>query len=159
MIDWSIRRNISLASLSSISNRILGLSVIDQQKEEDLAKRLIEATDVRPHDPGVLCVTLSGGNKQKVILSRWLARAPDILIVDNPTAGVDVGARDEFYGILRQNSESGKSFIFISEDLEELIVMTSKLFLIKDGKIFRTFERQELDHLEDNDIREIIKGL
>ena len=133
--------------------------MIDSRKERQLAEEYMKLTNIAPPNPDAICMSLSGGNKQKVILARWLAKEPDILVLDNPTAGVDVGTREEFYRLLANSAASGKSFILISEDLDELSTLCSKLHLMKDGKIVRSLASAALENLGDEDIRQIIKGL
>ncbi|TMI49915.1 sugar ABC transporter ATP-binding protein [Candidatus Bathyarchaeota archaeon] len=158
-IEWSVQRNISLSNWDKILTRFLKLAMIDSRKERQLAEEYMKLTNIAPPNPDAICMSLSGGNKQKVILARWLAKEPDILVLDNPTAGVDVGTREEFYRLLANSAASGKSFILISEDLDELSTLCSKLHLMKDGKIVRSLASAALENLGDEDIRQIIKGL
>lgn len=128
--------NISLASLPMVS-KLSGF--ISRRKERDLARHYIEKLRIRCSGEGQLCQYLSGGNQQKVALAKWLARDVDILVLDNPTRGVDVGAKEEIYNLLRDLTEQGVSILLVSDDLLELIGMSNRIIVLRDGKV--TFER------------------
>ena len=87
--------------------------------------------------------SLSGGNQQKVLIGRWLANNPDILILDEPTRGIDVGAKYEIYCIIAELAKQGKSIIMISEELMELIGMCDRIMIMKDGRTSGELERNE----------------
>ena len=89
------------------------------------------------------CNTLSGGNKQKVVLAKWLAKGADILILDCPTRGIDVGTKAAIYQLIENLKKKGKSVVLISEELQELIGMSDRIILLKDGEISGEFERSE----------------
>jgi putative multiple sugar transport system ATP-binding protein len=80
-------------------------------------------------------VNLSGGNQQKVVLSKWLFTGPEVLILDEPTRGIDVGAKYEIYGIINGLAESGKAVIIISSEMPELLGMTDRIYIMNDGRI------------------------
>ena len=82
-----------------------------------------------------LCANLSGGNQQKVVISKWLAANVDILILDHPTRGIDIGAKEEIYKRIRQLAESGMSIIIMSDTIEEDIGLSNRMIIMKDGKI------------------------
>ncbi len=132
----SVEANISLASLRGVS-RIKGF--ISRRRERALARKHIEALRVRCSSPAQLCQYLSGGNQQKVVLAKWLARGVDVLVLDNPTRGVDVGAKEEIYGLMRDLTEKGVSIVLVSDDLLELIGLSNRIIVMRDGKV--TFER------------------
>ncbi len=94
---------------------------------------------VRMLDPSARLVELSGGNQQKVLLARWLATDPTVLIVDEPTYGVDIGARFELYRILRELAESGRGVLMISSDLEEIVEESDRILVMYKGRITGEF--------------------
>ena len=99
--------------------------------------------EVKAASVSVYCNTLSGGNKQKVVLAKWLAKGADILILDCPTRGIDVGTKAAIYGLIENLKKEGKSIVLISEELPELIGMSDRIILFKDGKISGEFDRGE----------------
>ena len=91
--------------------------------------------NVRPNDPNKLIKNLSGGNQQKVLIARWLANNPDVLILDEPTRGIDVGAKYEIYCIIADLAKQGKSIIMISSEMSEIIGMSNRVMVMCDGRI------------------------
>ncbi|RWG06130.1 sugar ABC transporter ATP-binding protein [Mesorhizobium sp.] len=132
----SVESNISLASLRSIC-RVKGF--ISMRLERRAARKYVDLLSIRCSSTTQLCQFLSGGNQQKVVLSKWLARGVRILILDNPTRGVDVGAKEEIYGVLRNLAEQGVSVLLVSDDLLELIGMSNRILIMREGAI--SFER------------------
>lgn len=88
--------------------------------------------------------TLSGGNQQKVVLSKWLVKSPKILFVDEPTKGVDVGAKAEIYSLMGELVESGISIVMVSSDLPELLAISDRVLVVSNGKITGEFDRDEM---------------
>lgn len=104
-----------------------------------MSRRAIEKMDVRPSDPGKQVGLMSGGNQQKVVVGKWLMRDLKLLIVDEPTAGIDVGAKDEIYGILEDLAHQGVAVILVSSDLQELIRVSHRILVMRKGSIVREF--------------------
>ena len=100
----------------------------------------IERIDIRPADPDKQVGLMSGGNQQKVVLGKWLMRDLKVLIVDEPTAGIDVGAKDEIYGILEDLAKSGVVVILVSSDLQELIRVSHRILVMRKGSVIREFD-------------------
>jgi len=92
--------------------------------------------------------TLSGGNQQKVMLARWLATSPDVLILDEPTRGIDVGGKSEIYGLMRRLTDDGRGILMISSEIEEVVAMSDRVLVMHDGRIVAEFEGDEIT--EDN---------
>ncbi len=136
----SIADNISIASLKKYLKLGFWLDRkrIDGLIEENMGKLSIKAPSGK-----TLIQTLSGGNQQKVIISRWLANDPDILILDEPTRGIDVGAKYEIYTIIAELAEQGKSIIMISSEMGELIGMSDRIMVMCDGRVTGFLERGE----------------
>lgn len=130
LID-DIKRNISLASLGKISNR----GIIDENQEIHVAEEYKKKLNIKCS--GILQKTgnLSGGNQQKVILSRWIYTDPDVLILDEPTRGIDVGAKYEIYNIINKLAEDGKSILMISSEMPEILGMCDRVYVMYEGRI------------------------
>jgi putative multiple sugar transport system ATP-binding protein len=131
LID-DIKRNISLANLPGVSSKI---GVIDDPKEILVAGKYRRDLNIRCSSVFQQTVNLSGGNQQKVVLSKWLFTGPEVLILDEPTRGIDVGAKYEIYGIINGLAESGKAVIIISSEMPELLGMTDRIYIMNDGRI------------------------
>ena len=132
----STTRNVALTNYDIIGKK--GLA-IDEKEELAMSRRAIEKMDVRPSDPGKQVGLMSGGNQQKVVVGKWLMRDLKLLIVDEPTAGIDVGAKDEIYGILEDLAHQGVAVILVSSDLQELIRVSHRILVMRKGSIVREF--------------------
>ena len=134
-----IRVNTTLANLDAVSNR----GVIDQDKEYSVAvdykKKLSTKCPTVEQNVG----NLSGGNQQKVLLAKWMFTEPDILILDEPTRGIDVGAKYEIYCIINQLAAEGKSVIIISSELPEVLGMSDRIYVLNEGRVVGEFTGQE----------------
>ena len=130
----STNRNTALTNYDIIS-RTAG--AISSKEELDMCKKIIEKIDIRPADPEKQVGLMSGGNQQKVVIGKWLLRDLKILIVDEPTAGIDVGAKDEIYHILEELAAQGVIVILVSSDLQELVRVSHRILVMRKGKIVR----------------------
>jgi ribose transport system ATP-binding protein len=141
MLTMSCAANLSIASMARVSRN--GLMV--KKQEYDESKRIIDTLSIRT--PGVWTVvgTLSGGNQQKLLVGRWLMRDVDIYLFDEPTRGIDVGAKLEIYNLMWDMVERGKSVVMISSDLPELIGICHRILVFSDGKIVANIPREEFD--------------
>ena len=128
----SVAANTSLASLSKVT-RVPWF--ISDAKETALARDYIGQLRIRTTGPRQLCQFLSGGNQQKVAIAKWLARGIDVLVLDNPTRGVDVGAKEEIYGLLRDLTAKGVAILLITDDLLELIGLSNRILILRDGEV------------------------
>lgn len=99
--------------------------------------------EVKADSIKVFCNTLSGGNKQKVVLAKWLGKGSDILILDCPTRGIDVGTKAAIYQLIEDLKKEGRSILLISEELQELIGMSDRIILLKDGAVTGEFCRED----------------
>jgi len=133
----STTKNVALTNYDIIKKN--GLA-INEKSELEMAFHAIKSIDVRPNDPEKQVGLMSGGNQQKVVLGKWLERDLKILIVDEPTAGIDVGAKDEIYNILEQLAQSGVSVILVSSDLQELIRVSHRILVMRKGHIVKEFD-------------------
>ncbi len=129
ILDESIHRNITLANLRDVSSS----GVINQAEEARVAEGYRQAMNIRTPSVAQRVVNLSGGNQQKVVLSKWLFTAPEVLILDEPTRGIDVGAKFEIYGIINELSAQGKGVIMISSEMPELLGMSDRIYVMNEG--------------------------
>jgi ABC-type sugar transport system ATPase subunit len=132
VLHKSIRDNLVLTILKSISNRI---GLVDAAKKSALTASWMEKLNIKPPLPEMLTSKLSGGNQQRVVLSKWLATNPKILIVDEPTNGIDVGAKIEIHQILRDLAASGIAVIVISSELPEILAIADRVIIMRRGRI------------------------
>ena len=123
--------------------KISGTSISDSD-ELAMAKRAIQAIDIRPADPEKQVGVMSGGNQQKVVLGKWLMRDLKLLIVDEPTAGIDVGAKDEIYQILENLAKQGVAVIVVTSDLQELLRVSHRIIVMRKGDIVKEFKNVEV---------------
>lgn len=131
----SIKENLSLVSLSELPKRFL----IDKKIEEEQASSIFSRMRVKAPSMETMVVNLSGGNQQKVVLGKWLMKNPMILFIDEPTKGIDVGAKAEFYKIMDELVETGVSIIMVSSDMPELVSMSDRVLVLSEGKITGEF--------------------
>ncbi len=139
MLLSSIKDNICLPSLSKIQRN----TFISPRKERELAESGTRQLNIKMSSINQFCLYLSGGNKQKVTLSKWLVRDSDILILDCPTRGIDVAVKASIYSLMQELKVKGKSIIMISEELQELIGVSDRIIVLKDGRIKRIFSRRK----------------
>ena len=139
MLISSIKDNICLPSLKDLTP----FGPISEKKQKQLAEKWSERMEVKADSVKVFCNTLSGGNKKKVVLAKWLGKGSDIMILDCPTRGIDVGTKAAIYQLIMQMKEEGKSILLISEELQELIGMSDRIVLLRDGAVSGEFLRNE----------------
>jgi ABC-type sugar transport system ATPase subunit len=135
----SIRDNISLASMSKMSK----LGVINKRVQHLIVKGMIDKLNIKPENPVKQLRALSGGNQQKVALAKWLALETPILILDEPTRGVDVATKHEIYNFIRMLADSGAAIIVISSELPEVIGLSDRIIVMREGCIAGEFTRHE----------------
>jgi monosaccharide-transporting ATPase len=128
--DLSVRENIILALQAKRGI----FKLLPMSKQIEIADKYIELLQIKTANRETLIKQLSGGNQQKVILARWLATDPEFLILDEPTRGIDVGTKTEIQKLVIQLAEEGKSLIFISSEIEEMLRTCSKLVVLRDGE-------------------------
>ena len=126
-----VKQNITLANLQEISDR----SVIDNNAEVKIANEYRDSLDIRTPSVEQILLNLSGGNQQKVSVAKWLFVKPDVLILDEPTRGIDVGAKYEIYTIMTNLVQQGMSIIMISSELPEILGMSDRVYVVSSGKI------------------------
>lgn len=139
LLTQSIRINTTLSDVAAVSK----FAWLQLKRERKVVSDLIHRLSVRCNSMEQAMGTLSGGNQQKVIVSRWLHRECNILLLDEPTRGVDVGARAEIYGELERMAQAGKALLIVSSDLRELMQMSDRIGVMSNGKLVTIFERGE----------------
>ncbi|WP_438854551.1 sugar ABC transporter ATP-binding protein [Agromyces sp. M3QZ16-3] len=117
---------------------------IPKKKQDELAQSYIQALNIRPGNPDALVRNLSGGNQQKVLLARWLAIAPRLLILDEPTRGIDIGAKAEIQKLVFNLAENGMSVLFISAELEEVLRLSHRVVVLRDRNVVADLENDGL---------------
>lgn len=137
----STTKNVALTNYDIV--KINGAAISDND-ELSMGKRAIETIDIRPSDPDKQVGVMSGGNQQKVVLGKWLMRNLRLLIVDEPTAGIDVGAKDEIYSILEKLASEGVAVIVVTSDLQELLRISHRILVMRKGNIAKEFKNVEV---------------
>ena len=140
ILDFPITQNISLPSLRQLARR----GLVDRKAETVLAERQKAALDLRASNLNLPASALSGGNQQKVVLARWLALSPRVILFDEPTRGVDVGAKAEIYRLMRALSDEGVGVLMISSDMEEVIGVSDRVLVMHEGRIAGSLNRDQL---------------
>ncbi|GIT87347.1 multiple monosaccharide ABC transporter ATP-binding protein [Roseobacter sp. OBYS 0001] len=129
VLDETIRKNITLSNLPAVSNT----GVLNARAETQVAETYRTAMNIRTPSVFQKVMNLSGGNQQKVVLSKWLFSEPRVLILDEPTRGIDVGAKFEIYGIINDLSQQGKGVVMISSEMPELLGMCDRIYVMNEG--------------------------
>jgi ribose/xylose/arabinose/galactoside ABC-type transport system permease subunit/ABC-type multidrug transport system ATPase subunit len=137
--DLTVRENAVMAVL----RRLCRWGFVSSGKEQATTQRIITQTHVKTDGVEVAVETLSGGNQQKVVLGRWLETAPEVLLLDEPTRGVDVGAKAEIHKLVADLSASGKGILLISSDLPEVMAMSDRVAVMSEGKIVAEFDPRQ----------------
>jgi rhamnose transport system ATP-binding protein len=139
VLEMSVAANASLASLGAVSSR----GLIDRGREQSAAQRYVDQFRIKTPSVAVDVGTLSGGNQQKVALARWLSTSPSILILDEPTQGVDVGSKAEIHGLMQTLAERGLAIIMISSELPEILGMSDRIAVMRAGRIRGVLDRAD----------------
>ena len=139
ILSQSIKVNTSLANLDSISKNL----VIDKDREYQVAEEYREKLKTKTPSVEQLVGNLSGGNQQKVLLAKWMFAEPEVLILDEPTRGIDVGAKYEIYCIINDLAKEGKSVIMISSELPEVLAMSDRIYIMNASKIVGEMKAEE----------------
>ena len=139
MLEESIMKNISLANLGKISKN----GVINKKKEQELVNKGIEELRIRCFGPQHECNNLSGGNQQKVVFAKWIYTNPKVLILDEPTRGVDIGAKKEIYNIINELTAKGVAIIMVSSELPEVLGMSDRVMVVREGEVRGILNKEE----------------
>jgi ribose transport system ATP-binding protein len=127
----TIENNLTLPNLSQVSHRFL--SMISPERSRALTKKWINRLRIRANDPKDMCRTLSGGNQQKIVFAKWLSRNVNILVLDDPGRGLDVGAKEDIYALMRESAKAGAAILLVSDNLPELIGLSNRIMVLRNG--------------------------
>ena len=141
LLSIDIKGNISMAILKHISFA----SVLNKKEEKRIAQKYTEELKIKAPSLMQKVGNLSGGNQQKVVLARWLASGPELIILDEPTRGIDVGARHEIYMLINALIESGKTILMISSEMEELMGMSDRIVVLSEGRVTAVLNKAAFD--------------
>ena len=139
VVEMSVRENISLPSLPALARG----GLIQRARERELADRQIQALAVKTPRAETRVLNLSGGNQQKIVLGKWLAMDPQVMILDEPTRGIDVGAKAEIYRLMRELADRGTVILMISSDMEEVLNVSDRIAVMHEGEITGVLERHD----------------
>jgi len=140
MLPMSVRDNLSFAALGGLSR----WGVVDSAAERAAVERIVKLLAVRTDGTDVPAGSLSGGNQQKLVIGKWLLMAPRILLLNDPTRGIDVGTKQEIYALLRRLADDGAAILFYSTDYDELIGCCDRVLVMYDGAIRRELVGAEI---------------
>lgn len=142
IIDMPVDENISLAGLKRFARPFGFLNFSREQKD---ALQMIEDLSIKTPTPKQIARNLSGGNQQKVVIGKWLALGPRLLLLDEPTRGIDVGAKQEIYTLMEKLAEDSMAILFVSSEMEEIIGMSDRVLVMHEGRITGELSREELN--------------
>ncbi|MDG1363601.1 MAG: sugar ABC transporter ATP-binding protein, partial [Akkermansiaceae bacterium] len=139
ILDMAVKENISLASLRRDSKG----PFLDARKEEELVAEMTSALSVKTPGSWQLARFLSGGNQQKIVLAKWLALKPKVLLLDEPTRGIDIGAKEEIYLLMEKFAREGMAVLFVSSEMEEIMGMADRTLVMHEGRIRGELARED----------------
>jgi ribose transport system ATP-binding protein len=131
VLDLSVAHNLTLPSLAGFFRR----GRLQRRQLERYAAGLVDTYDIKPRDAAKQFRLLSGGNQQKVVIAKWLSRAPRMVIFDEPVQGVDVGARSEIFDVVRRTAQQGAGVLVASSELEPMLELCTRILVLRDGRL------------------------
>lgn len=137
----SVNDNMSIATISDYCNRV---GIVRRKEEKEHVNQMIKDISVKTANPDMLITSLSGGNQQKVIIGRWLMAKPKLLIMDEPTRGIDVGAKSEIYNLIAELAQKGMAIILVSSEMPEIIGLSDRVFVVRGGKLVFECSKEEV---------------
>lgn len=140
VLDMSVANNMTLCNLKKYERNNKSINTKAELKD---VEEYIKKINIRTPNSGQLIKNLSGGNQQKVILAKWLLLSPKVFIIDEPTRGIDVGAKKEIYELLNELKSMGKAIIMISSDLPEVLGISDRIMVMSEGRISGELQREE----------------
>ena len=144
VLDHSLRDNVMLPNLARLTKGLL----VNDAAGTRIADTFISSLKIKTNGSGKIARLLSGGNQQKIVLAKWLARQPKLLILDEPTIGVDIGAKSDIVAIVRKLAAEGAAILVVSSEFEELLAMSDRLLVVHDGRLIKTLDRRDIDSEE-----------
>ena len=142
----SVRQNCVISSIRRYCHS--PLHIVSEKQEQDATARMIQALGIKTPTQETSVNNLSGGNQQKIVVAKWLLNDPDLLIMDEPTRGIDVGAKSEIYSIMSDMAADGKAVIMISSEMPELLGMCDRIMVMCEGRNMGIFDRNEFDQVK-----------
>jgi ribose transport system ATP-binding protein len=136
LLPMAVADNLSLAALG----RMARFGAIDQRRERDAVAQMVARLRIKLGDPADPVGTLSGGNQQKVVIGKWLMTGPRLILLNDPTRGIDVGTKQELYALMRELADTGAAILFYSTDYDELVGCCDRVLILYDGRIVRVLE-------------------
>ena len=140
--DYTVYENVSLCNLDIVSTA----TFISSAKEREYTKRVVQEMKIAAKDIRDLVRTLSGGNQQKLLVGRWLVRASEVILLDEPTRGIDVGAKAEIYRLIRSLAKQGKAILLISSELPEVYSLSDRIIVLRRGEQVREMHKEEVTY-------------
>jgi len=144
VLDHPVSENLTLPLL----DRLKKFGLLSNKKILQRSKEIIKQFAIKAAYPTIRVGSLSGGNQQKVVIGKWLGTNPEILMMDEPTAGVDIGTKSEILDLVRKIADDGKSIILISSELPELLSVSDRILVLKDGRVAKSLNRSEIPNEE-----------
>ena len=144
VLGMSVGKNTTLAALRLVANK---MGFLNHKQEKEMADKFVAALEVKTPSNDQLVKNLSGGNQQKVVIAKWLANTPDILILDEPTRGIDVGAKKEIHQLMSDLANQGVAIIMISSELPDVLGMSDRVIVMHEGRIKGQLSREEADQV------------
>jgi ribose transport system ATP-binding protein len=152
VLEHSVRENLTLPLLQRMRRGPL----LDDRKGRSLARELIERFSIKVADPERPVRRLSGGNQQKVVIAKWLGTDPDVLVMDEPTAGVDIGTKTEILMTIRELADQGMAVLVISSEYPELLAVSDRVVVLREGAVHRVLDRREIP--DENHLQLAVQG-
>jgi ribose transport system ATP-binding protein len=140
ILDHSVKDNILLPTLKKLKEKLF----INDKKGRDITEKLIKTLSIKTEGINQKVKFLSGGNQQKVVIGKWIAHQPEIFLMDEPTIGVDIGAKTEIIELIRSLANENKSIVIISSELQELLAISDRIIVLKNGMVSRTINREDI---------------
>jgi ribose transport system ATP-binding protein len=153
VLEHSVRDNLLLPLLKKVERRLL----LDDRAGKELADSLIKRFAVKVANPARPVRLLSGGNQQKVVIAKWLGTEPEVLIMDEPTAGVDIGTKTEILTMIRNLAEEGKAVIVISSEYAELLAVSDRVLILRDGTVHQELARKDI--ADEESLQHAVQGV
>ncbi|MCS1410305.1 MAG: Ribose import ATP-binding protein RbsA [Verrucomicrobia subdivision 3 bacterium] len=147
ILEMAVRENMSLATLRRDQRK----GFLNHAREREISSEMVKRLNVKTPSEDQIVRLLSGGNQQKVVLGKWLARNPKVLLLDEPTRGIDVGAKAEIYSLMEQLAKTGVAILFVSSEMEEILGMSDRTLVMHEGRITGELSRSDLN--EENVMR------
>lgn len=145
VLDHQIKDNILLPSISKIANKAL---LVNDSKGKKISEEWVEKLNIKTDSIYKTSKLLSGGNQQKIVFAKWLANSPEIIMLDEPTIGIDISAKTEIVDMIRELANNGKSILLVSSEMPELLAVSDRIIVFHDGKVVKQFIREEISSEE-----------